>query len=135
MLVRVAVVRAADGSARAEPALLRALQDTEGRGLQGDELAQAFPELPSFVDVGVAEAHRAAAANLEALKARAREALEDERDAVLVRLKLSLQHQGVAAGAIDQALAGELAFYDALDEALTDTHLTLDSACAFVVNR
>jgi ATP-dependent helicase HepA len=135
MLVRVAVVRQPDGSARAEPELLAPLWQTEGRALKGAELGAAFPELPSFVEVGVAEAARAAEDDLQALKTRAREALEDERDATLVRIRLSLEHQGVPPGPIEQVLARELGFYDALEVALAGTRLVLDSACAFVVNR
>jgi ATP-dependent helicase HepA len=135
MLVRVAVVRQPDGGASVDAALLEPLWRTEGRGLKGAELGAAFPELASFVDVGVAEATRAAEEELAELKGRALEALEDERDEALVRIRLSLQHQGVPASLIDRALASELGFYDALAAALDGTRLALDSACAFVINR
>jgi ATP-dependent helicase HepA len=134
-LVRVAVVRAPDGAARAEPTLLGPLLDHPGRALKGSELGLAFPQLASFVEVGVAEATRVAEADLASLRERAREAVEDERDQTLLRIRHSLEHQGVPAGPIEQVLARELAFYDALEVALDGTRLVLDSACAFVVNR
>ena len=53
----------------------------------------------------------------------------------MVRIKLSLTHQGVPAQKIEQVLVAELDWYDALLAALDGTRLVLDSACAFVINR
>ncbi len=135
MLVHVAVARGADGKPKAEPSLLRTLKDVEGRALKGTEVLQAFPELPGFVDDAVAVAAQAAKAHLAKLAERAKLAIEDERDLTMLRIKLALEHQGLPAKRVEQALLAELAHYDALLEALAGTTVTLDSACAFVVNR
>jgi hypothetical protein len=45
-------------------------------------------------------AQRAAEAELVKLRARARKAIESERDATVERMRLSLTHQGLEAGAV-----------------------------------
>jgi ATP-dependent helicase HepA len=135
MLVHAAVVRTDAGHAKSDPSLLELLDGTDGRPLKGTEVSLAFPELPSFVDEAVKVATVAAQKRLGAMKDAAREAIEDERDLSMVRIKLSLEHQQVPAQKIEQVLMAELAWYDALGAALDGTRLVLDSACAFVINR
>jgi len=135
MLLHVAVTFGPSGAAKAEPSLLETLREVEGRALKNTELAAAFPELPSFVDEAVRVATEAAQAQLVALQADATERIEDERDWSVIRIKLSLEHQGVAEEKIDQVLEAELRHYDELLRALAGTRIALDSACAFVINR
>ncbi len=134
-LVQVAVVRGPDGSPKVEPKLLETLRDVDGRSLKGNELVSAFPELPDFVDQAVQVATQAAQKQLEVMVGHAREAIEDERDLGMLRIKLSLEHQGVPEKIVEQVLTQELAHADALLRALAGTTVQLDSACAFVVNR
>lgn len=134
-LVHVAVVLGADGKPKADASLLEVLKDVEGRPLKGNEVAAAYPELPTFVDPAMVVATAAAKKRLDALKASAREAIEDERDLSVIRIKLSLEHQGVPGGRVDQVLLDELAHYDQLLAALDGTTVTLDSACGFIINR
>ncbi|MCA3010794.1 MAG: DEAD/DEAH box helicase family protein [Myxococcaceae bacterium] len=134
-LVQVAVVRHSDGKAKVDGALLETLDAVEGKPLKGPEALAAFPELPRFLDEAMALAERHAQARLQALKAAARQAIEDERDLTMIRVKLALEHQGVAPARIEQALRTELMAADRLLEALAGVKVTLDSACAFVVNR
>lgn len=134
MLVRTAVVRQADGSARADTKVLEVLEANDGRPLKGPEIAAAFPDLASFVDEAVVAATRAAEVELAAMKEAAQAAIEDERDLSIIRIRLALDHQGVPEAKIEETLMAELAYYDALVRAAEGTRLTLDSACAFVVN-
>ena len=134
MLVRTAVARQSDGSAKTDSKLLDVLETHDGRALKGPEIAAAFPELSSFVDEAVAVASQAAEAELGAMKEDAKAAIEDERDVSIVRIRLALEHQGVAEPKIEQAIMAEIGFYDALLAAADGTHLALDSACAFVIN-
>ncbi len=136
MLVHVAVTRQPNGSAKSERALLELLREApQTRSLKGTEIGVAFAELPSFVDEAVKAATQSATAQLEGMKATAREAIEDERDLQILRAKLALEHQGVPDAKVEQVLGDELRYYDALLAALAGTRLTLDSACAFVINR
>ncbi len=135
MLIHVAIVLGADGKAKAEPSLLEILRDLDGRSLKGADVPAAFPQLPHFVDGATAVAAQVVGTRLDALKAQAKEAIEDERDLSMLRMKLSLEHQGVAAAKIERVLVTEMEHYDALLKALAGTTLTLDSACAFVINR
>jgi molecular chaperone GrpE (heat shock protein) len=75
------------------------------------------------------------AAQLAQLKEEAVERIEDERDLSMLRIKLSLTHQGVPATKIEKVLTDELAFSDSLLAALERTTVQLDSACAFIINR
>jgi ATP-dependent helicase HepA len=134
-LLSVAVTRQANGSAKSEPMLLELLRDVEGRSLKGPEIPAAFPELREFVDEAAKVALETAKAQLEKLKAEARETIEDERDMSMLRIKLSLTHQGVPAARIEAVLGDELAFSDSLLAALDRTTVQLDSACAYVINR
>ena len=134
-LVHTAVTLQPTGKAKVEPQLMDLLRDVEGRSLKGNELAAAFPELTVFLDEAQKVALATARAELEALKETARETIEDERDLTMLRIKLSLTHQGVPQQKIDQALREELAFSDELLDALDATKVELDSACAFVINR
>lgn len=134
-LVHTAVTLQPGGNAKAEPQLMDLLRDVEGRSLKGNELAAAFPELAGFLDEAQRVALAAAKVELEQLKETARELIEDERDLSMLRIKLSLQHQGVPAQKIEQVLREELAFSDELLDALDGTRVELDSACAFVINR
>jgi ATP-dependent helicase HepA len=135
MLVHTAIVRGAEGQPKSDPSLLPLLNEVDGRPLKGTEVAAAFPELPSFVDEAVKEALVAAHQQLDLLKHSAAEAIEDERDLAMVRIRLSLEHQGVPADKVEQALMAELRHSDALLAALEGTTLSLDSACAFLINR
>jgi ATP-dependent helicase HepA len=136
MLVRVAVTRQPTGAPKNDPSLLELLSDApQTRSLKGPEIGQAFPELASFVDEGVKLATQAATAKLDLMKADAQAMIEDERDLQVLRVKLSLEHQGVPDEMIERVLTDELSHYDALLDALEGTRLTLDSACAFVINR
>jgi hypothetical protein len=124
-----------DGSPGVEPRLLELLAGEEGRSLQGDQIRVAFPDLASFVDPAVAEATRAASAQLRALQAEAGRKLDEERDRVLVRLERALRHQGLTRTAIRKQLEDERAHHRALAEALGGLRLQLDSVCAFVLAR
>ncbi|HZJ56222.1 MAG TPA: helicase-related protein [Myxococcaceae bacterium] len=134
-LIRVAVTARADGSPGLEPRLLDLLAREEGRSLQGDQVRAAFPDLARFVDPGMAEATRAATAQLQAMQAAARSKLEDERDRSLVRLERALRHQALPPAAIQAQLEEERAYHGTLVEALEGTRLQLDSVCAFVLAR
>jgi ATP-dependent helicase HepA len=134
-LLQVVAAKGVDGRLKIEPSLLKGLTLVDGKSLKGNELAAAFPDLPTVVDEAVLLATKAALTQLEALKAQAHEAIEDERDLSMLRLKLSMEHQGVATKKIEAALTFELEHYDALLLALQATTVTLDSACAFVINR
>lgn len=134
-LIREAVTLQVGNKAKASPELLDTLRDVDGRSLKGNEVAAAFPELQGFVDEAAKVALAAAKAQLEKLKEEARESLEDERDISMLRIKLSLEHQGVPAQKIEQVLREELSFTDELLDALDGTTVQLDSACAFVINR
>ncbi len=134
-LLHVAVTRLPDGRARADALVLETLREVDGRSLKGNEVGAAFPELASFVDDAARAAHAAAQAQLTKMKAAAQELIEDERDLSMLRIKLSLEHQGVPEAKIEQVLTAELAHADALLKALAGTTVQLDSACAFVINR
>ena len=134
-LIQVAVTVQPYGKGKVEPTLLPILREVDGRSLKGTEVAPAFPELRSFVDDAAKAALEQAKKQLEALKDNARELIEDERDISMLRIKLSLQHQGVPAKKIEEALREELSFADSLLDALDGTTVQLDSACAFVINR
>ncbi|MDP2275705.1 MAG: SNF2-related protein [Archangium sp.] len=134
-LIQVAVSLQPLGKAKVEPSLLPILREVDGRSLKPNEVGPAFPELQSFVDEAAKAAMDSAKKQLEAMKDSAREAIEDERDLSMLRIKLSLQHQGVPTQKIDQVLREELMFSDALLDALDGTSVQLDSACAFVINR
>lgn len=134
-LIQVAVTLQPYGKAKVDAALLPTLREVDGRSLKGNEVAPAFPELQGFVDEAAKAALESAKKQLEALKDTAREAIEDERDLSMLRIKLSLQHQGVPESKIDQVMREELSFSDALLDALDGTTVQLDSACAFVINR
>jgi ATP-dependent helicase HepA len=134
-LIPVAVTLQPGGKPKSEPALLSTLRDVDGRSLKPNEIPAAFPELGYFVDDAQKVALEAAKKQLEALKDAAREAIEDQRDLNMLRIKLSLSHQGVPDAKIDKVMREELSFADALLEALDGTKVQLDSACAFIVNR
>jgi ATP-dependent helicase HepA len=103
--------------------------------LKGPEIGAAFPELRGFVDEAAKVALENARAQLAQLKEEAVERIEDERDLSMLRIKLSLTHQGVPATKIEKVLTDELAFSDSLLAALERTTVQLDSACAFIINR
>ncbi len=134
-LLHEVVTRQPDGRAKLDSSLKELLRDVDGRSLKGTEIPAAFPELREFVDEAAKAALSGAKAQLEELKEAAREVIEDERDLSMLRIKLSLQHQGVPDKKIDQVLREELSFADELLEALDGTKVQLDSACAFVINR
>jgi hypothetical protein len=83
----------------------------------------------------MAEATRAANAQLQSLQAQARTRLDDERDRVLARLERALRHQGLAPAAAQAQLDEERAHHRRLAEALDGLQLQLDSVCAFVLSR
>ncbi len=135
-LLQIPVCTDEAGGARwvPEAGLLEALE-LDGRGLKGDEIDAVFPELESFVDPAAAAATRAAEAELQRIVQAARSAIEVERDALLRRLELSLAHQGLSGSAIQGRLRTERSHYEAMLGALGGLKPTLDSACAFVINR
>jgi ATP-dependent helicase HepA len=135
MLVRVAVVLGPTGQPKVDAQVLEALEEAEGRALKGDEIRAAFPELPKFVDPAMAEAGRAAEAELKKLAQRAREGIVLERDDAVRRLRLSLPHQGLGPKEVEAQVKAEEAHYQALLDALGKVKVALDSACAFVINR
>lgn len=134
-LLSVCVSLGATGRPTVDAKVKGALDDAEGRPLKASELLAAFPELPRFAEAGLATAEAWAKERLEALKAKALEAIEEERDASLVRMKLSLLHQGLGPTKVELVLAQELRFYDAVCASLKATTVTLDSVCAYVINR
>lgn len=134
-LLQVAIVRGPDGQPKADATLLETLNGVDGKSLKGNEMLAAFPELPSFLDGAMALATRTAQARLEQVKTKAAQAIEDERDLSMLRIKLALEHQGLAEERIEQALTVELQAYDQLLRALAGVKVALDSACVFVINR
>jgi ATP-dependent helicase HepA len=132
-LLHVAVAEG-QGGPKAEPGLLAALE-ADGKALKGDEVARAFPGFGLFVEAAVPVAKKAAEAELGKLAAKAKKAIEAERDAALARMKLSLSHQGLPAGAVEEQLDAEGLHYDRLLRALSGAKVALDSACGFVINR
>jgi ATP-dependent helicase HepA len=134
-LVHLAVSLGPRGEAVLDPKLLELLTEVDGRPLKAPELAAGFPELAGFIDEAAKVAHAAAKQALLKAQQRAHAAIEEERDLAMVRLALSLEHQGVPRERVDQVLAQELAAYDALVRALSGTRISLDSACAYLVNR
>lgn len=134
-LIRVAVVAGADGSPAVAPKLLDLLGSEEGRSLQGDQIRAAFPDLGTFVSPGVAEAMRAASAELQGLQTEARKRLDAERDRAMARLERALRHQGLGPADIEAQLGQERGHHAALAEALEGLTLQLDSVCAFVLAR
>jgi ATP-dependent helicase HepA len=132
-LLHVAVAEA-PGGPRADPSLLSALE-ADGRALKGDEVSRAFPGIGAFVDAAVPVGRKAAEAELGKLAARAKKAIEAERDAALERMRLSLGHQGLSAEAVEAQLDAERTHYERLLKALSGAKVTLDSACGFVINR
>jgi ATP-dependent helicase HepA len=136
LLVQVAVLIDDEGQVKPGDAkLLATLNAEQGRVLKGEDLRAAFPMLPQALDVAVAGASMAAEAELKRRAARARAAIEGERDRVLKRVKLSLTHQGIKGEPLEAQLSAERAHYTALLHALSGVRVTLDAACAFVVNR
>ncbi len=136
LLVQVAVVIDDDGRVKpADAKMVEALNDVVGKPLKGEDLRAAFPALEGALDVAVAAGSLAAEAELKRRSARARAAIEQERDTVLRRVRLSLAHQGVKGEALEAQLAAERTHYTALLTALSGVRVTLDAACAFVVNR
>jgi ATP-dependent helicase HepA len=87
------------------------------------------------VDAAVPVGQKAAEAELGKLAARARKAIEAERDASLERMRLSLTHQGLAEAAVGAQLDAERGHYERLLTALAGAKVSLDSACGFVINR
>jgi ATP-dependent helicase HepA len=119
---------------KADPSLLSSLEP-DGRALKGDEVQRAFPGIGAFVDVAVPVGKKAAEAELGKLAAKAKKAIEAERDAALERMRLSLGHQGLSAEAVEAQLDAERTHYERLLKALAGAKVTLDSACGFVINR
>lgn len=134
-LVQVAVVRGSDGKLKVDPTLLETLNAVDGKPLKGNEALAAFPELPQCLDEAIALATKAAQARLEKLKSLAAEAIEDERDLTMIRIKLALEHQGIAPARVEQAMHAELVASDQLLKALSGVKVAIDSACVFVINR
>jgi len=135
LLIHVAVIANAEGKPKVDQTLLQTLKDTDGRSLKGDEIRAAFPALAQFLEPAIAAATAAAKKELDARISKAKKAIEAERDLRLKRLKLALSHQGVPAAQITKHVEAERGHSDALLEALTGVGVTLDSACAFVINR
>lgn len=132
-LVHVAVVEGPTGP-KADTAVLPALE-AEGKSLKGDEWLRIFPGFGAFVEQGVPVAQKAAEAELAKLQAKARKAIEAERDGALERMRLSLTHQGLEETAVEAQLAAERTHYERLLTALAGAKVVLDSACGFVINR
>jgi ATP-dependent helicase HepA len=134
-LIQLAVVRHNDGKPKIDTAVLETLNAVDGKPLKGNEVVAAFPELGAFLDDAIALATRQAQAQLETMKQTATQAIEDERDLTMLRVKLALEHQGLAADRIEQVLVAELQAADQVLAALSKVKVELDSACAFIVNR
>jgi len=134
-LIRIAVTVRPDGTPGLDPRLLDLLGREEGRSLQGDQIRAAFPDLAGFVDPAVAEATRAAKAQLQAMQTEAEKRLDAERDRALTRLERALRHQGLPPAPIRSQLEKERAYHRTLVEALDGLRLQLDSVCAFVLAR
>jgi ATP-dependent helicase HepA len=132
-LLHVAVAEG-QGGPKVDPSLLSALEP-DGRALKGDEVLRAFPGIGAFVDAAVPVAKKAAEAELGKLAAKAKKAIEAERDAAVERMRLSLGHQGLSAEAVEEQLDAERLHYERLLKALAGAKVTLDSACGFVINR
>lgn len=132
-LLHVAVAEGPNGP-KADATLLSALE-ADGRALKGDEVSRAFPAVRAFVDTAVPVGQKAAEAELGKLAAKARKAIEAERDATLERMRLSLGHQGLEAKALEAQLDAERMHYERLLRALAGAKVALDSACGFVINR
>lgn len=135
LMVHVAVVRTPEGRCKSAPDLLEVLKSQDGRSLKGDELRLAFPELAKGLDDLVTAGAEAAKLEAQRRAARAKKAIEAERDKSLKRLALGLSHQGVDPKKAQGALAQEAAHYQGLLDALARCEVSLDSVCAFVVNR
>jgi ATP-dependent helicase HepA len=135
LFIHVAVTRSPEGRVKAAPDLIEVLKKQEGRSLKGDELRLAFPALGKSVDELVLVAAEAAKTEAQKRAARARKAIEAERDRAVKRLKLGLEHQGVDPKRALGAVAQETAHYQALLDALAKCEVSLDSICAFVINR
>ncbi|MBL8918872.1 MAG: DEAD/DEAH box helicase family protein [Myxococcaceae bacterium] len=134
-LIQVAVARHNDGKPKVDDKLIDTLNGADGKSLKGNELIAAFPELPGFLDDAVALATKTAQARLEKMRVGAQQAIEDERDLAMIRIKLALEHQGVPVERVEKALLAELTAYDELLKALAGVKVALDSACVFVINR
>lgn len=135
LLIREVVTLAANGSPKVDAVLAPLLLEQDGRSLKGDEIRSAFPELADFVDPAVAVGTRAAQAALEKSVAKAAEAIVTERELTCERMQLSLKHQGLHADQIAVQLDAERAYYQSLLDALSKVSVSLDSACAFLINR
>lgn len=133
-LLSSVIVESADETPKVERGLNEILEG-EGRSLKGDEVLMAFPGIEEFVDPATALATKDAETQLQALAGRAKKAIEAERDAATTRLKLALSHQGVSEKGIAAQVSAENAHYDSLLKALSGLKVTLDSACAFILNR
>ncbi len=134
-LIQVAVVRHNDGKPKVDAQLLETLNGTDGKSLKGNELIAGFPEFGGFLDDAIVLATKQAQTQLEKLKKAAHEAIEDERDLTMLRIKLALEHQGIPMERIEKALTAELNAADELLAALAGVKVVLDSACAFIINR
>jgi ATP-dependent helicase HepA len=135
LFIHVAVVRTPEGRIKAAPDLIDFLKKHDGRSLKGDELRLAFPELSKSLDDLVHGAAEAAKTEAQKRAARAKKAIETERDRTLKRLKLGLEHQGVDAKKASALIAQETTHYQSLLDALAKCEVSLDSVCAFVINR
>jgi hypothetical protein len=135
LLVHVAVTVGSDGKPKVDPNVVGTLKDVDGRSLKGDEIRAGFPALPQFLDPAVTLGTQAAKAELSKRIAKAKAAIESERDLALKRIKLALTHQGVSAAQIDKQLTAERDHAEALLQALAGVDVVLDSACAFIINR
>jgi ATP-dependent helicase HepA len=135
LLVHVAVKVDGAGNPKVDPTLLQTLKDVDGRPLKGDDIRAGFPTLPQFLDPAVAAGTQAAKIELGKRAAKAKVAIEAERELALKRIKLALTHQGVGAAQIEKQLEAERAHAESLLEALKGVDVVLDSACAFIINR
>jgi len=132
-LLHVAVAEG-QGAPKSDASLLPVLE-ADGRALKGDEVSRAFPAIRAFVDAAVPVGQKAAEAELGKLAAKAKKAIEAERDATLERMRLSLGHQGLPAEELEAQLDAERTHYERLLKALAGAKVVLDSACGFVINR
>ncbi|MBX5480821.1 MAG: DEAD/DEAH box helicase family protein [Myxococcaceae bacterium] len=133
-LIHVAVTLGPDGKPKVDRAVLPTLERT-GQTLKGDQVRAAFPDWARFVDPAVALATKEAEAQLAAVAAKAKKALETERDATIARLRLSLGHQGLGQKAIDAQVKAEEAHYARLLGALAGLKVVPDAVAGFVINR
>ena len=135
LLIPVTVTMGPTGAPKLETSLSETLRAHDGSSLKGDEIFSVFPELSDFVDPAVVVGTQAATHLLGQSVANAKRAIEAELQTTLNRMRLSLKHQGLSETQVKAQLDAEHTYYQSLLDALAKVSVTLDSACAFIINR